>query len=46
MMDILEQSLEGTPALSPEDSIKRLQQIGLKTRSESTLMIREDRKRR
>jgi plasmid stability protein len=46
LMTILEQSLDNPPVLSPNEAIKRLRQIGLKTRSESTLVIREDRNRR
>ena len=46
LMTILEQSLESPQALSADEAIKRLRQVGLKTRSESTLVIREDRNRR
>ena len=46
LMTILEQSLENPQVLSADEAIKRLRQIGLKTRSESTLVIREDRNRR
>ena len=46
LLTILEESLAGPQALSSGDAINRLRQIGLKTRSESTLVIREDRNRR
>ncbi len=46
LLTILEQSLGGAPALSSDEAIRRLRQIGLKTRSESTQVIREDRKQR
>ena len=46
LMTILEENLEGRQVLSPENAVKRLRQVGLKTRSDSTQMIRDDRKRR
>ena len=46
LLTILEQSLEETRVLSSDEAIKRLREMGLVTRSESTGMIREDRKRR
>lgn len=46
LMTILEESLENSHALTPNEAIKRLRQIGLRTRSESTLVIRENRNRR
>jgi plasmid stability protein len=45
LITILEESLESSQELSSKDAIKRLRQIGLKTRSESTLVISEDRNR-
>ena len=46
LMTILEESLEKSNTLSANEAIQKLKQIGLKTRSESTLVIREDRNRR
>lgn len=46
LMTILEESLNKSNTLSADEAIKQLRQIGLKTKSESTLAIREDRNRR
>ena len=46
LLTILEESLEDTPVLTGSEAIQRLRKIGLKTKSESLQVIREDRKRR
>jgi plasmid stability protein len=46
LITILEETLEGSRVLSASEAIHQLQRIGLKTRSESTKLIREDRNRK
>ena len=46
LITILEESLDQSQTLASDEAIRRLRQIGLKTRSESTKAIREDRNRR
>lgn len=46
LMTILEESLEKPRLLSPREAFGRLHEIGLKTRSDSTVIIRAARNRR
>ena len=46
LITILEECLESPRLLSTDEAIHQLQQIGLKTRSESTGLVREDRNRK
>jgi plasmid stability protein len=46
LMTILEESLGGPQTYSPAEAIKQLRQVVLKTRSDSTQVIREDRNRK